>query len=69
MNKISVALIEDHHLTRAGIKAALEDCEELEFIGEAVNGLQGITLLEKTRPDVIGDKLRLKASCQGDFRR
>lgn len=52
MNKISVALIEDHHLTRAGIKAALEDCEELEFIGEAANGLQGITLLEKTRPDV-----------------
>ena len=52
MNKISVALIEDHHLTRAGIKAALEDCEELEFIGEAANGLQGITLLEKTLPDV-----------------
>lgn len=52
MNKISVALIEDHHLTRSGIKAALNDCEDIEFIGEAANGLQGITLLEKTPPDV-----------------
>lgn len=52
MNKISVALIEDHHLTRCGIKAALKGCEEIEFIGEAANGLQGISLLEKTPPDV-----------------
>lgn len=52
MNKINVALVEDHHLTRSGIKAALEDCEEISFIGEAANGLQGITLLEKTPPDV-----------------
>lgn len=52
MNKISVALVEDHHLTRAGIKAALEDCKEIEFLGEAANGLQGITLLEKDPPDV-----------------
>jgi DNA-binding NarL/FixJ family response regulator len=52
MNKINVALVEDHHLTRSGIKAALEDCDEISFIGEAANGLQGITLLEKTLPDV-----------------
>ena len=52
MTKISVALIEDHHLTRSGIKAALNDCEDIEFIGEAANGLQGITLLEQTPPDV-----------------
>ena len=52
MTKISVALIEDHHLTRSGIKAALNDCEDIDFIGEAANGLQGITLLEKTPPDV-----------------
>lgn len=52
MNKISVVLIEDHHLTRSGIKAALEDCEQIEFIGEAANGLQGLTLLENNPPDV-----------------
>jgi DNA-binding NarL/FixJ family response regulator len=52
MNRVSIVLIEDHHLTRVGIKAALEDCEEIKFIAEASNGLQGITLLEKTLPDV-----------------
>lgn len=52
MNQISVSLIEDHHLTRAGIKAALNDCPQIDFIDEASNGLQGITLLEKTPPDV-----------------
>jgi two-component system, NarL family, response regulator LiaR len=52
MNRVSIVLIEDHHLTRVGIKAALEDCEEIKFIAEASNGLQGITILEKTLPDV-----------------
>ena len=52
MNKIRVALIEDHDLTRVGIKTALQQRSEIEFIGEAVNGTQGLKLLETNRPDV-----------------
>lgn len=52
MNKIRVALIEDHDLTRVGIKTALQQRGEIEFVGEAVNGSQGLKLLETSRPDV-----------------
>jgi DNA-binding NarL/FixJ family response regulator len=52
MNKIRVALIEDHDLTRVGIKTALQQRGEIEFVGEAINGSQGLKLLETTRPDV-----------------
>lgn len=52
MNKIRVALIEDHDLTRVGIKTALQQRSEIEFVGEAVNGTQGLKLLETTKPDV-----------------
>lgn len=52
MNKIRVALIEDHDLTRVGIKTALQQRSEIEFIGEAVNGTQGLKLLETGKPDV-----------------
>lgn len=52
MSKIRVALIEDHDLTRVGIRTALQQRGEIEFIGEAANGTEGLKLLEATKPDV-----------------
>ncbi|HEY9637138.1 MAG TPA: response regulator transcription factor [Coleofasciculaceae cyanobacterium] len=52
MSKIRVALIEDHDLTRVGIRTALQQRSEIEFVGEAANGTEGLNLLETSRPDI-----------------
>ncbi|MBD2121837.1 response regulator transcription factor [Trichocoleus sp. FACHB-262] len=52
MTRIRVALIEDHDLTRAGLRAMFSLHEGLEVVGEAANGPDGLTLLMETQPDV-----------------
>ncbi len=52
MNKIRVALIEDHDLTRLGIRTALKHKEDFEVVGEAPNAVEGLKLLQKHQPDV-----------------
>jgi DNA-binding NarL/FixJ family response regulator len=52
MNKVRVVVVEDHDLTRMGLVAALQHREGIQVIGEAISGLQGLKLLEETKPDV-----------------
>ena len=52
MGEISVALIEDHDLTRVGLRAALQRKEGIRVIGEAANASQGLRLLESSKPDI-----------------
>ncbi len=52
MSKIRVALIEDHDLTRVGIRTALQQRQEIEVVGEAANANDGLRLLEAERPDI-----------------
>lgn len=52
MSKIRVALIEDHDLTRVGIRTALQQRSEIEFVGEATNAVEGLKLLETSKPDI-----------------
>lgn len=49
--EIGVALIEDHDLTRMGLRAAFRQAG-LRFLGEADNGEKGLTLLQEMSPDV-----------------
>jgi DNA-binding NarL/FixJ family response regulator len=52
MSEISIVLIEDHDLTRMGLKAALQSNSSLRVIGEAANATKGLKLLETAKPDV-----------------
>lgn len=52
MSEISIVLIEDHDLTRMGLKAALQTDSAVRVIGEAVNATKGLKLLESAKPDV-----------------
>ncbi len=52
MSKIRVALIEDHDLTRVGLRTALQQSSEIELVGEAANGKEGLKLLESSKPDI-----------------
>ncbi len=50
---IRVAIAEDHHLVRDGIRALLERASDIEVVGEAIDGLEAVALVEKEQPDVV----------------
>ncbi|MEO1376944.1 MAG: response regulator transcription factor [Cyanobacteria bacterium J06635_10] len=52
MEEIKVLIIEDHNLTRIGLKAALQSREDIKIVGEAANASEGLKLLQILRPDV-----------------
>ncbi|MBD1866904.1 response regulator transcription factor [Cyanobacteria bacterium FACHB-471] len=52
MAPIRVALIEDHDLTRMGLRTTLNQQIDLEVIGEAASGPEGLKLLLSAKPDV-----------------
>jgi DNA-binding NarL/FixJ family response regulator len=52
MSKIRVSLIEDHDLTRVGIRTALQQRQEIEVVGEAANASDGLKLVETVHPDI-----------------
>ncbi len=51
--KIKVLITDDHALFRQGVKAALGFRPDIEFMGEAENGMQLLNLLKFLQPDVI----------------
>ncbi|MDD3013571.1 MAG: response regulator transcription factor [Candidatus Gastranaerophilales bacterium] len=53
MDKIKIIIVEDHVLTRIGLKTALEESSKLEIIGEADYGETGVDLAKKIEPDVV----------------
>jgi len=52
MTRIRVALIEDHDLTRVGIRTALMQKDEIEVVGEAANATEGLNMLKLLQPDI-----------------
>jgi DNA-binding NarL/FixJ family response regulator len=49
---IRVLTVDDHPLLRDGIAALIGSEEDMELIGEASNGREGLDLFRKLRPDV-----------------
>jgi two-component system, NarL family, response regulator LiaR len=52
MSDIRVALIEDHDVVRIGLRTVLQSQDGIEVVGEAINGQQGLILLQTTPIDV-----------------
>lgn len=50
---IRILIVEDHHLVRQGLKFLLENEEDFQVIGEAADGQEAISLVEKLSPDLI----------------
>jgi DNA-binding NarL/FixJ family response regulator len=51
--KISVLLVDDHHLVRRGFRRMLEDEPDINVVGEAADGNEAIRLARQFRPQVI----------------
>lgn len=52
-SKIKVIITDDHALFRAGVKTSLAQHSDIEFVGEAENGMQLLNLVKSVQPDVI----------------
>jgi DNA-binding NarL/FixJ family response regulator len=50
---IKVAIADDHHLFRTGVRTAISSHKDIQMVGEAENGMQLLNLLKHIRPDVI----------------
>jgi DNA-binding NarL/FixJ family response regulator len=50
---IRVVLVDDHPITRAGIKRFLDRAVDVEVVGEASTGEQALELVEQLSPDVL----------------
>ncbi len=49
---VNVILADDHIMVRQGLRAVLELDGSIRVIGEASNGLEAVSLIEKLKPDV-----------------
>ncbi len=50
---IRVIIADDHHLVRQGVRALLEDCDDIQVVGEASTGQEAIELAEELEPAVV----------------
>ena len=53
MTPLRVFLADDHAIFRDGVRALLQRHEGIEVVGEAGDGHEAITEIERTRPDVV----------------
>jgi DNA-binding NarL/FixJ family response regulator len=49
---IRIALVDDHGLMRAGLRAILQKEGDIEIVGEAEDGERGLVLIRQMQPDV-----------------
>lgn len=52
-NKSSVVLIDDNDVSRSMLRFIMAGDESYEVVGEAGNGILGLDMIERFRPDVI----------------
>lgn len=50
---IKILIVEDHNLTRKGIVYGLKKYPNIEIIGEASDGLEGLEIFKSCSPDVV----------------
>lgn len=59
MSPISVALVDDQALFRAGVRMLIQSQPDLEFVGEAGDGAAGVALVASAKPDVVLMDIRM----------
>lgn len=52
-HKIRLVLVEDHVLTRIGLKVSLEKHEDIEIVAETANGREAVEFSKEKKPDLI----------------
>lgn len=58
-SRVSVVIVDDQSLVRAGLRMILDQTPDLEVVGEAADGRQALDLIARTRPDVALMDIRM----------
>ena len=53
MSPVRILLVDDHAVVRAGLRMLLSADSQLEIVGEAENGAQGVRMARDLAPDVV----------------
>jgi DNA-binding NarL/FixJ family response regulator len=53
MNRLKLVIVDDHALFRAGLVSLLSQYQEFEIVGEADDGLEALSVVHNTKPDVV----------------
>ena len=53
MDKVSVLIVDDHPVVREGLRTFLELQPDLEFVGEAADGVEALDKVGQLLPDVV----------------
>lgn len=64
-SSIKVLLVDDHEMVRIGLAAVLGTEEDIEVIGEASSGEEGIRLAQEYEPDVVLMDLVMEGGMDG----
>ncbi|MDH6227620.1 response regulator transcription factor [Streptomyces sp. MJP52] len=59
---VKVLLVDDHQVVRRGLRTFLEVQDDIEVVGEAGNGEEGVARAEELRPDVVLLDIRMPGS-------
>jgi len=51
--RIRVLLVDDHDVVRTGIRALIEAEKDMEVIGEAASGREGLRMVQELNPDIV----------------
>ncbi|HYP50452.1 MAG TPA: response regulator transcription factor, partial [Pyrinomonadaceae bacterium] len=63
---IRILLVESHPLTRIGIKTVVSEQADMEIVGEAFSGTEGVAQYHKSQPDITLFGLRTPDLCGVD---
>ena len=58
---IRVAIADDQPMIRDGFRLQVQYAADLEFVGEAADGIQAVELADRERPDVLLMDVRMPA--------
>jgi two-component system LytT family response regulator len=53
MDKIKVLIVDDEPIAREGIRVLLEKDAEVEISGECGNGIEAVSVIQKSEPDIV----------------
>ena len=51
--RIKVLIVDDHAVLRQALRLLLETHQEIEVVGEAMNGREAVEIAERTKPEVV----------------
>lgn len=65
MTPISVLLVDDHPIVRAGVRSLFDQRDDVRVVGEAASGEEAVALAKHLHPDVVLCDLRLGTGLDG----